>query len=116
MAVYGPSGSEYSHKQYTPQDIQDLQIWGEATAQVIVALEGNVDVMSALIGFYNRLMRNTNFPANNSCVDEVAAFVTKVENIIVEFQMEIKRAESLVRNIADRRELVSTARASNVRG
>jgi hypothetical protein len=115
MAVYGPSGSEHAHKQYTPQDIQDLQIWGEATAQVIVALEGNVDVMAALVGFYNRLTRDKNFPARDSCADEVAAFATKVENIIVEFKMQIKRAQSLVKNISDRRELVSAVKASDVR-
>ncbi|OTA98095.1 hypothetical protein M426DRAFT_123742 [Hypoxylon sp. CI-4A] len=107
MAVFGPSGEEYSHKTYTPRDIQDLQIWEEKTRQVIMALEGNVDVMMALVAFYRRLVGDEDFPARENCATDVGVFAIHVGNIITGLRMQIKRADFLVRTISDRRQLVS---------
>ncbi|KAI1081681.1 hypothetical protein F5B20DRAFT_52553 [Whalleya microplaca] len=106
MAVFGPSGFGHAHKTYSAQDIQDLQIWEEKARQVTIALEGNVDVMSALVAFYYNLIKDRNFPLRKTCAMEVTSFATQIRNIIVDFRMQIKRAEFLVRTISDRRELV----------
>ncbi|KAI2619906.1 hypothetical protein GGR54DRAFT_107719 [Hypoxylon sp. NC1633] len=106
MAVFGPSEAGYAHKTYTPRDIQDLQIWEERTRQVIMALEGNADVMGALVAFYRRLAQDKNFPLKKTCSSDISTFSLQVENIIGEFGMHIKRAEFLVRTISDRRQLV----------
>ncbi|KAI6083813.1 hypothetical protein F4821DRAFT_244006 [Hypoxylon rubiginosum] len=106
MSVLGPSGTGYAHKTYTAQDIQDLQIWEEKTRQVITALEGNVDVMTALVMFYRRLVQDRNFPLRKKCFPDVATFAVEVGNILSDHKMQIKRAEFLVRTISDRRQLV----------
>ncbi|OTA58296.1 hypothetical protein K449DRAFT_436656 [Hypoxylon sp. EC38] len=106
MAVLGPCGAGYSHKTYTPRDIQDLQIWEERIRQVIIALEGNADVLSALVAFYNRLIGNESFPLRKTCSLDISDFANKIGNIIADFRMQTKRAEFLVDTIADRRQLV----------
>ncbi|KAI1386094.1 uncharacterized protein F4822DRAFT_408912 [Hypoxylon trugodes] len=106
MAVIGPPGVGYAHKTYTPRDIQDLQIWEEKTRRVILALEGNLDVMLALVSFYRKLSRNKSFPLRKPCASDICAFASQVENIVSDFRMQIKRAEFLVRTISDRRQLV----------
>ncbi|KAI1775400.1 hypothetical protein F4818DRAFT_416492 [Hypoxylon cercidicola] len=106
MSVLGPSGVGYAHKTYTAQDIQDLQIWEERTRQAIMALEGNVDVMSALMMFYRRVVQDRNFPLRKKCSSDVMTFAVQVGNILSDHRMQIKRAEFLVRTISDRRQLV----------
>ncbi|KAI2466330.1 hypothetical protein F4781DRAFT_406063 [Annulohypoxylon bovei var. microspora] len=106
MAVLGPSGAGHAHKTYTPQDIQDLQIWEERTRQVIMALEGNADVMLSLAAFYRRLNRDKSFSLRKTCSLDISTFGNQVESIITDFRMQIKRAEFLVRTISDRRQLV----------
>ncbi|KAI1410205.1 hypothetical protein F5Y13DRAFT_202328 [Hypoxylon sp. FL1857] len=106
MALRGPCGAGYPHKTYTPRDIQDLQIWEERTRQVIIALEGNADVMLALVAFYHRLTQDGDFPLRKTCSLDVDNFADKVGVIITDFRMQIKRAGFLVKTIADRRQLV----------
>ncbi|KAI1370249.1 hypothetical protein F4677DRAFT_438915 [Hypoxylon crocopeplum] len=106
MALLGPSTLEYAHKIYTPEDIQNLQIWEERTRQAIVALEGNVDVMLALVEFYRRLAQDRNFPLRKTCSSDISILATQVSSITTRLKMQIKRAEFLVRTISDRRQLV----------
>lgn len=115
MSVLGPSGTGYAHKTYTAQDIQDLQIWEERTRQAITALEGNVDIMSALVMFYRRLAQDRNFPLRKKCSSDVATFAAQVGNIVSDHRMQIKRAEFLVRTISDRRQLVSLPQCQSSR-
>ncbi|KAI0379191.1 hypothetical protein F5Y04DRAFT_130660 [Hypomontagnella monticulosa] len=106
MALLGPSEAGYTHKTYTPRDIQDLQIWEEKARKVVMALEGNIDVMSALVGFYRRLAQDKNFPLRKTCSGDINTFATQVGSIIADFRMQIKRTEFLVRTTSDRRQLV----------
>ncbi|OCL02650.1 hypothetical protein AOQ84DRAFT_266113, partial [Glonium stellatum] len=62
MAIYGPRGRGYAHKDYKPYDIQDLQYWLDKTSEAIMVMGANVDVISALQRFYFSLRENKDFP------------------------------------------------------
>jgi hypothetical protein len=76
MAVFGPRGEGHAHKEYTPKDIQDLQRWADKINEVIVVIEANIVVMSALRQYYVDLLDNKDFPAvlKRFCSDDVFAF------------------------------------------
>lgn len=107
LAVKGLSGAGHAFEEYTPQNIQDLQTWEEAETDAIAAMQGNVDIMSALLGFYRRLNRNKSFPLRQKCADDIDDFGSRLGSIIMELKLQLHRAESLVKKTSDRRELVS---------
>ncbi|KAK6824953.1 hypothetical protein PG987_012447 [Apiospora arundinis] len=105
-AVWGRAAYVRAFKDYTPQDIQDLQIWEEAASQAVAALEGNMDVISALLEFYQGIVKDKSFTIPGDCAGEVASFAAQIKAINVQFAMEVKRTKALVKIVSDRRELV----------
>ncbi|KAK7948476.1 uncharacterized protein PG986_009362 [Apiospora aurea] len=105
-AVWGRAAYVSALKEYTPQDIQNLQIWEEAAGQAVAAIEGNIDVISALLEFYQDIVKDKSFKAQGDCALEVASFTAQVKAINVQFAMEVKRTQALVKSVSDRRELV----------
>jgi hypothetical protein len=108
MAVYGPRGPGYAHKEYKPYDIQDLQYWSDKTKEAIMILEANLEVISALRKFYLNLQEQRDFPQQLaiSCTEDVAEFGLHLDEITAEFQMHTSRAQLLASIISDRKELV----------
>ena len=109
MAIYGPRGPGYAHKDYKPYHIQDLQYWLDKTSEAIMVLEANVDVISALQRFYFSLRENKDFPDNlkQNNADDITSFNAQLDEIISDFRMQISRTKLLVNIIRDRKELVS---------
>ncbi|KAK8006642.1 hypothetical protein PG991_012939 [Apiospora marii] len=105
-AVWGRAAYVSVFKKYTPQDIQSLQIWEEAAGQAIAALEGNIDVISALLEFYQGVVKDKNFTIQGDCAGDVASFAAQIKAMNVQFAMEVKRTQALVKSVSDRRELV----------
>jgi len=107
MAVLGPREPGFSHQQYQPAHIQDLQWWEEKANVLIMALESNIYVMASLIKFYSNLQSHKDFPLSTECADDIATFASQVENMIDDFKMQMSRAKLLSKTIKDRKELVS---------
>lgn len=116
LAVKGLSGAGHAFEEYTPQNIQDLQTWEEAEAEAIAAIQGNMDIISALLGFYRRLERNKNFPLGQKCADDLDDFESRLGSITMDLQLQLHRATSLAKKTSDRRELVSRAPDAAGRG
>lgn len=108
MAIYGPRGPGYAHKDYKPYHIQDLQYWLDKTSEAIMVLEANVDVISALQRFYFSLRENKDFPdiLKQNSADDITSFNAQLDEIISDFRMQISRAKLLANIIRDRKELV----------
>ena len=109
MAVLGPRGPGYLHKQYRPYDIQDLQYWQDKTSEAVMVLEANEGVLSSIRRFYVSLEALRDFPQKlkDECNDDVLSFTTHLDDIIYDFKMQISRAKLLIGIISDRKELVS---------
>ncbi|KAF2477653.1 uncharacterized protein BDR25DRAFT_249788 [Lindgomyces ingoldianus] len=108
MAIYGPRGPGYAHKEYRPYHIQDLQYWQDKTNEAVMVIEANVEVIKALRRFYINLKVHKDFPTTlkNACSDDLSTFVAHLDEIIDDFGMQISRTKLLAKIISDRKELV----------
>lgn len=107
MAIYGPQGPEAGHKQYTPQDIQDLQLWKDKTSEAAMLLESNADVMTELRSFYVGLKTNEDFTPRQECQKSIDFFAARLEKLINWMKTQVRRVNLLAHIIDDRKELVS---------
>lgn len=108
MAIYGPRGPGYAHKEYRPYHIQDLQYWHDKTNEAVMVLEANVEVLKALCRFYAKLKDHKDFPDDirDACVDDVSTFSAHLDEIIDDLKMQISRTKLLSNIISDRKELL----------
>lgn len=108
MAVYGPRGPGYAHKEYKPYDIQDLQYWSDKTKEAIMILEANIEVINALRKFYVNLQEQRDFPRKllKTCGEDITEFNAHLDEIVAEIRMQASRAQLLASIISDRKELV----------
>lgn len=108
MAVDGLRGHGYAHKEYEPWDIQDLQHWQDKTNEVVMVLEANANILRSLHKFYTDVAVRKDFPTTLriACEDDLNTFLSQLESITDDFDMQIARAKLLVNIISDRKELV----------
>ncbi|KAH7128546.1 hypothetical protein B0J11DRAFT_578738 [Dendryphion nanum] len=108
MAVYGPRGPGYAHRQYKPFHIQDMQYWQDKTNEAVMVLESNIEVIGALQRFYANLRESDGFPdaLKSGCKDDIATFTAHLNEITNDFAMQASRAKLLANIINDRKELV----------
>lgn len=72
-----------------------------------MVLESNVDVMTALRGYYVGLKANKYFSLKEGCEEDIDSFAANIDEIIDGLRMHISRAKLLAGIISDRKELVS---------
>jgi hypothetical protein len=111
MAIYGSEGSQDAHKQYSPQDIQYLQLWKDKTGEATMMLESNAKVLKVLQGYYIGLLDNQDFPLRTECQKSIHSFAARIEKNMDWMQIQADRARLLAGIISDRRELVSAKSA-----
>lgn len=108
MALYGPRGEGFAHRDYKPYDIQDLQRWQDRANEAVMVLEANTGVLKSIHTFYHGLFGRKDFPVDlkNACEDDLQTFTSQLDEIINDFHMQTSRAKLLVKIISDRKELV----------
>lgn len=108
MAIDGLRGPGYAHKEYKPYHIQDLQHWQDRAKETVMVLEANIEILNSLRRFYVGLVARKDFPdvLKATCEDDLARFLSQLDEIIGDFNMQISRARLLVSIISDRKELV----------
>ena len=106
MTVLGPIGEGHAHKQYKPQDIQNLQRLEDKVNEITTALEANVSVLKSLRRFFDMLRENQSFSARDRCADDIAQFTADVDDIIYNFEMQTTRTKALAKLISDRKVMV----------
>lgn len=108
LTIYGSLEEDADQKTYRPKDIQQLQIHQEEVSQVILALEGDMDVVRSLKQYYTALQKHRHLPkALKDCKEDVEFFLYKLDMVASNFKLHINRAKVLAGVIRDRRELVS---------
>ncbi|KAI4708510.1 hypothetical protein J4E89_006566 [Alternaria sp. Ai002NY15] len=108
MAVDGPRGPGFAYQQYEAWDIQDLQYWQDESNKAVMVLDANAKILTTLRKFYSNLMAHKDFPdtLKTSCEDQLSDFLSQLDEITAEFDMQIARAKLLVNIISDRKQLV----------
>src|SRR5690348_1100202 len=97
MAIYGPRGPGYAHKEYRPYHIQDLQYWQDKTNEAVMVLNSNAEVIKAIRRFYTGLKDQKDFPPvlQAACSEDISTFASHLDEIVDDFQMQISRAKLL---------------------
>lgn len=92
--------------EYQPEHVQTVQDYEDKINECIMVTEANIDVLKAIIKFYESLPGRTDFPIGNSCRDDVIAFSGQANDMIYDLKMQVARARLLVRITADRKTMV----------
>lgn len=109
IAVVGNSEPGRQHRIYTAGDIQKLLMYEETISEVITSLESNVEVMTSLRDFYEKLVVNQSVNFGN-CAFDIDDFTSELGHLINDFKLHISRAKALVKVISNRSELVKQQR------
>ncbi|CAH0046484.1 unnamed protein product [Clonostachys solani] len=109
IAVVGSSEPGRQHRIYTAGDIQKLLMYEEMISEVITSLESNVEVMTSLRDFYERLEANQSVNFGN-CSFDIDDFTSELGHLINDYKLHISRAKALVKVISNRSELVKQQR------
>uniref|UniRef100_A0A8H7N3N9 CorA-like transporter domain-containing protein n=1 Tax=Bionectria ochroleuca TaxID=29856 RepID=A0A8H7N3N9_BIOOC len=109
IAVVGNSEPGRQHRIYTAGDIQKLLMYEETISEVITSLESNVEVMTSLRDFYEKLVVNQSVNFGN-CEFDIDDFTSELGHLINDFKLHISRAKALVKVISNRSELVKQQR------
>jgi hypothetical protein len=122
MAKAAPRENTKARREYHPDDLQRVQGYEDDTNEAIMILEANVDILTSLREFYERLVKNKDFTlrvtspedvvitfpedAVRSSSEDVIDFAIKVNDMIYDLRMQIARAKLLAKVTADRKSLV----------
>ncbi|KAK1759037.1 hypothetical protein QBC47DRAFT_370967 [Echria macrotheca] len=113
MAKLVPRDEGHQAKNYQSSDVRRMQIWEEQASEVVIVLEGNVDVLVSLQQFFRGLLADERFPFRDSCADEINDFAANLDTIMRDMKNNISRARALMRTTADRKELIKQYRADD---
>ncbi|VUC32783.1 unnamed protein product [Clonostachys rosea] len=113
IAVLGSTDPDRQEKIYTAGDIQKLLRYEEMTSEVITSLESNVEVMTSLREFYEKLGANPSVDFAN-CAFDIDDFASNLGHLISDFKLHISRAKALVKVISSRSELVKQQRTERL--
>jgi hypothetical protein len=105
--VHGSRIPSKSRKEYSPTDLQRVQIWEEKTNEAKMILDANATVLIALRDYYLSLLKNSRFPLVGSSEEDVHIFVAQIDDVVYDCKMQSARAKLLVGITSERKVLVS---------
>ncbi|KAF2726701.1 hypothetical protein EJ04DRAFT_173320 [Polyplosphaeria fusca] len=94
------------NQKFTPRVLQDVQQFEEKASSAVMVLESNMEVMTELRKFYEKLMVNADFPMKDSCVEEATIFIQQLNDMIHAFARQKRRAKLLVEITENRKNLL----------
>src|SRR5438034_1479374 len=86
----------------------DVQKVEDKTNETIMVLESNAEIMTLLKKFYLDIVEDEDFPdkERKACRHAVKNFVPQLDELIYDTKMQIRRAQVLVKIVADRKTIV----------
>ena len=100
---------EFGQQQFSFRDMQKANDVEERVNECILVLRLNINVVTQLKDYYHSLMLSDEMPQGirDNCRQDMARFERRVDGVIGDFNLQIIRAEGLLRLLADRKALVS---------
>ncbi|OHE90944.1 hypothetical protein CORC01_13753 [Colletotrichum orchidophilum] len=85
-----------------------VQEWEDKTNETIMVMESNADILTMLRKFYMELVKDQNFPSSElqAGTQAVNDFASQLNEMIYDTQMQISRAQVLVKIVADRKAIL----------
>lgn len=94
---------------YNAEDIQRVQLLEDSVNEVKAAVDGNIEVITALSEYYTNIVDSNHWPLPASCSESMHIFTKQVKNDIYDLKMQSSRAHALARHTGERKNLVSDA-------
>ena len=91
---------------YTPDNLTKLQGKSDKITEVIMVMQANVDVLTSVRKYYEKLLKNKDFPLATVCEEDVDVFVTQIDEIMYDIEMQISRTKVLAQVTSDRKTVV----------
>jgi hypothetical protein len=96
-----------TRKWYTGEDLQRIQKLEDDVNEVILAVNGNVEVLSAMQTFYEDVIQHQHWTLPASCVENVGFFSKATRHALYDLRMQSSRARALAKHTGERKHLVS---------
>ena len=94
-------------REYSQEDIQNVQLLIDAANESAIVVDGNIEVMNALCNNYEDLVGNFHWPLNSSIGQSAQDFVKQTRNTVWDLKMQSARAKTLANHAKERQSLVS---------
>jgi hypothetical protein len=94
-------------KEFDAGDLQTMQTYEDKISEATMAIDSNIEVISALRGYYEELLREVNFPLRTTSQRAVLNFTKHLKNACYDLKLQSSRARLLRQQAAGRKELVS---------
>lgn len=91
---------------YTGEDLQRVQVLEDAVNEANRAVDGNMEVMSAIQAFYDSVIQHQDWPLASSCAEYNKSFSKQTNNAIYDLRMQSSRARALAQHTVERKHLV----------
>lgn len=95
-----------SRRRYQASDLQQVQFLSDKVGDVILSLEGNMEVVKALREFYSDLLQDPDFDIRSACGDYVTMFVKQTRNANYDLGLQLFRAKALPGRVLQRKDLM----------
>jgi hypothetical protein len=98
-------------EQFSFESLQRVQSLEDKCNEVLLVLDANISVLTEMTSFYKSVVSSGNCPKEHKdkWSQEVLKFERKIQSIISEIRMQITITKTLLRLLADRKNLVSRA-------
>lgn len=92
---------------YQAHHLQTVQKLLDDVSEVVLALEGNIEVIGALQRYYNELVMDRDFSIRETCESHVSMFFKQTQNATYDLRFQLSRAKALSSVAMERKALVS---------
>lgn len=89
--------------------MQRVQAFEDDVNEVVMAVEGNMEVMFAMQAFYDSVTQHQDWPLPAMCAEHAKSFLKQTKNAIYDLKMQSSRARALAKHAVERKHLVSHA-------
>lgn len=100
---------EFGQRIFSFKDLQHVQNIEEMANEAVLVLKLNINVVKQLKQYYVSVKKSHELPATivDKCESDMVRFERRLDGIVQDFELQILRAEALLRLLADRKQLAS---------
>ncbi len=115
MPTYDSSGNPINESDFSFSDLQRVQFIEDKANEVLLVLESNMNVLADLKVHYQSIMRSEHFSEElrQECTRDMIRFENRISSITKDLKMQQSRTQTLLRLLADRKNLVSSTSISS---
>jgi hypothetical protein len=109
---------EFGQQQFSFRDMQKANDVEERVNECILVLRLNINVVTQLKDYYRSLILSDELPQDirDNCRQDMTRFERRIDGVVGDFNLQIIRAEGLLRLLADRKALVSVSGNNSLDG